>query len=91
METGEKEIERLEKEITKAEEDTVKVAEEVKLYVSGSNDAKKNSLREQLQQKIAEQERVAKQLKDEQTTLKDLQNKSAQQVRYWKDLERFVS
>lgn len=82
-------MQRLQKENAKAEEDLLKVAEEMKLYVSGSADAKKHSLREKLQQKILEQEKTAKQLKDEQMALKDLQTKNMQQVRFWKELEMY--
>lgn len=90
MDASENEMQRLQQENAKAEEDLRKVGEEMKLYVSGSADAKKNSLREQLQQKISEQEKIAKQLKDEQMALKDLQTKNMQQVRFWKELETYV-
>jgi len=82
------EIEKLDRENQKAELDLVRVAQEVKLYVSGSTEAKKNSLREQLQKKVADQEKIGKQLKEEQVAMKDRLAKCSDQVRYWKDLER---
>lgn len=86
MEESEKEISTLEAENKRAKEYSVKVGEELKIYVSSNPETRKNSLREQLNQKINEQEKLGKHLREEQKVMKDIQSKRALQVQYWKDL-----
>ncbi|KAK6632280.1 hypothetical protein RUM44_007321 [Polyplax serrata] len=86
VEESEKEISTLEAENKRAKEYSVKVGEELKIYVSSNPETRKNSLREQLNQKINEQEKLGKHLREEQKVMKDIQSKRALQVQYWKDL-----
>lgn len=86
IDDSEKKITELETENKRAKEYVVKVSEEMKIYVSGPGH-KRQSLREQLNQKINEQEKISKQLKEEQKMVKDEQSKRALQFQYWKDLE----
>lgn len=71
----------------RAKDNIEKASKEVKLYVAGNAENRKQTLREQLNQKINEQERMRKQLMEEQKSVKEEQVNKALQVQYWKDLE----
>lgn len=85
VEETEGKIRNLQEENEKAKKNMEKVALEVKMYVSG--ESRKVTFREQLNQKIDKQDKVRKQLMEEQKAVKDNQANRALQVQYWKDLE----
>lgn len=88
VENCEKEISALEAENNRAKDYSVKVGEELKIYISTNPEIRKKSLREQLNQKITEQEKLGKYLREEQKMVKNNQAQKALQVQYWKDLEK---
>jgi len=60
-----------------------RVSTEIKLYVSNSPEDKKKSLREKLLKAIADAEKQAKALKEEQRTVREAVNDNAKQTKMW--------
>jgi len=65
-----------------------RVSAEIKLYVSNSPEDKKKSLREKLLKAIADAEKQAKTLKEEQRSVREAVNDNAKQTKMWADLEK---
>ena len=64
-----------------------RVAAEMKTYVSSNAAEKKKSLRDQFTQKIQEQEKLGKALRDKQKAVRESHGSSVKQVKMWKDLK----
>ncbi|KAK7873068.1 hypothetical protein R5R35_000352 [Gryllus longicercus] len=67
-----------------------RLSDELRNYVSGSHSDKNKSLREQLMNCINEQEKLSRQLKDDQRLVKENQNNRARQMKLWTDLEALL-
>lgn len=69
-----------------------RAADEMKLYVSGvqqQQTERGKSVRDQLHQKIIEQEKCNAQLRQEQRQLKDNLPHFEQQLKYWEKIEKY--
>ncbi len=69
-----------------------RAADEMKLYVSGvqqQQTERGKSVRDQLHQKIIEQEKLNAQLRQEQRQLKDNLPHFEQQLKYWEKIEKY--
>ncbi|XP_076030655.1 intraflagellar transport protein 81 homolog [Oratosquilla oratoria] len=63
---------------------------EIKLYLSNDPQDKKRSMREQLMSHISEQEKLGRQLREEQKTVKDSLQTSAKQLSIWQDVVKIM-
>ncbi|XP_063245204.1 intraflagellar transport protein 81 homolog isoform X4 [Bacillus rossius redtenbacheri] len=66
------------------------LAAELRYYVSSSPADKSRSMRERLGQAISEQERLSRQLKEDQQQVKEGQHNRAHQVKLWTDLSMLL-
>lgn len=67
------------------------LAEEMRFYVgSTAGSEKTKSLRDQLTKKINEQEKLSRQLKEDQRIVKDNQANRSQQMKLWTDLKKLL-
>ncbi|CAG2053694.1 unnamed protein product [Timema podura] len=67
-----------------------RLAEEIKFYISSNPGDKARSLREQLSACINEQEKVSRQLKEQQQLVKENQTNRARQVKLWSNLHKLL-
>ena len=82
---------QLQSGIIRNQEYLKRAADEMKLYVStGASGLKGQSMRDQLQNQIAEQEKLNNQLRLEHSKLKENLPKLDQQLLYWERLEKYV-
>ncbi|XP_047108512.1 intraflagellar transport protein 81 homolog isoform X1 [Schistocerca piceifrons] len=66
------------------------VSEEIQLYVSSTPADKNKSMREKLTNLINEQEKLSRQLKEEQRTVKEHQTNHTRQMKLWSDLQKLM-
>ncbi|XP_032776827.2 intraflagellar transport protein 81 homolog [Daphnia magna] len=89
--TLEERCRQLEADIKENETYLQRATDEMKLYVSGvqqQQTERGKSVRDQLQQKIAEQEKLNAQLRQDQRQLKDNLPQMEEQMKYWEKLEK---
>nr|CAD7444863.1 unnamed protein product [Timema bartmani] len=67
-----------------------RLTEEIKFYISSNPGDKARSLREQLSACINEQEKVSRQLKEQQQLVKENQTNRARQVKLWSNLHKLL-
>lgn len=83
---------QLEASIAKSQEYLQRANDEMKLYISGvqqQQTERGKSVREQLQHKIGEQEKMNSQLRQEYQQLKDNLPQLEQQLKYWEKIEKY--
>ena len=84
---------QLEEGIEKSRQYVERATEELKLYVSGvshSQAEREKSVRDQLQHKIVEQEKLNAQLRQEQRQLKENLSYLEQQMVEWEKIEKYL-
>ena len=85
---------QLDEGIVKSREYVERAKEELKLYVSGvshSQAEREKSVRDQLQHKIVEQEKLNAQLRQEQRQIKENLPHLEQQMVHWAKIEKYKS
>lgn len=90
--TLEERCRQLEANQTKNEKYLQRATDEMKLYVSGvqqQQTERGKSVRDQLQHKIAEQEKLNAQLRQDQKQLRDNLPHMEQQIKYWEKIEKY--
>lgn len=83
---------QLDADILRNQEYLQRANDEMKLYITGVQNQQTErgkSVREQLQHKISEQEKINSQLRQEYQQLKENLPKLEQQLKYWEKIEKY--